>query len=122
MLSYFAQIMENNLDDPKNIAGLSTLLKDDDIESNMDLAELEREIANGAHISQEEEVNVAQEYRKEMDRLSRNFDIGMTITERERPKLQIVTETPDNSPVHSPVHSPAHSPAKSSRIIIPSHS
>ena len=122
MLSYFAQIMENNLDDPKNIAGLSSLLKDDDIESNMDLAELEREIANGAHISQEEEVNVAQEYRKEMDRLSRNFDIGMTITERERPKLQIVTDTPDNSPVHSPVHSPAHSPAKSSRIIIPSHS
>ena len=118
MLSYFAQIMENNLDDPKNIAGLSSLLKDDDIESNMDLAELEREIANGAHISQEEEVNVAQEYRKEMDRLSRNFDIGMTITERERPKLQIVTETPDSSPVHSP----AHSPAKSSRIIIPSHS
>ena len=26
--------MENNLDDPKNIAGLSTLLKDDDIVKN----------------------------------------------------------------------------------------
>ena len=113
--------MENNLDDPKNIAGLSNLLKDDDIESNMDLAELEREIANGAHISQEEEVNVAQEYRKEMDRLSRNFDIGMTITEKERPKLQISTESPDSSPAHSPARSPAHSPVRSSNNI-PSHS
>lgn len=113
--------MENNLDDPKNIAGLSNLLKDDDIESNTDLAELEREIANGAHISQEEEVNVAQEYRKEMDRLSRNFDIGMTITEKERPKLQISTESPDSSPAHSPARSPAHSPVRSSNNI-PSHS
>lgn len=66
----------SNLDDPKNIAGLSNLLQDDDLESTMDLAELEREIANGAAIDTSAEVNVADEYRKEMDRLSRNFDIG----------------------------------------------
>ena len=75
--------METNLDDPKNIAGLSNLIKDDDIDSNMDLDELEKEIANGAYISQEEEINVADEYRKEMSRISRNFDIG--ISENEQP-------------------------------------
>jgi hypothetical protein len=65
----------NNLNDPKNIAGLSNLI-DDDLESNMDLAELEREIAHGAHMNTTEEVNVAEEYKKEMERLSRNFDIS----------------------------------------------
>ena len=73
--------MENNLNDPKNIAGLSNLLKDDDIDSTLDLADLEREIASGAIMSTQAEVNVADEYRKEMERISRNFDIGMTIKE-----------------------------------------
>jgi hypothetical protein len=66
----------NNLNDPKNIAGLSSLIEDDDLDSTMDLAELEREIARGAVIDTTEEVNVADEYKKEMDRLSRNFDIS----------------------------------------------
>jgi hypothetical protein len=66
----------NNLNDPKNIAGLSNLIEDDDLESTMDLAELEQEIARGAIVEVSEEVNVADEYRKEMDRLSRNFDIA----------------------------------------------
>lgn len=73
--------MENNLNDPKNIAGLSNLLKDDDIDSTLDLADLEREIASGAIMSTQAEVNVADEYRKEMERISRNFDIGMTVKE-----------------------------------------
>lgn len=94
--------MENNLDDPKNIAGLSSLLRDDDIESNMDLAELEKEIASGAGISQQEEVNVAEEYRKEMDRLSRNFDIGMAITEREHTSIEYEAPSPIRSPTSSP--------------------
>ena len=68
--------MNNNLNDPKNIAGLSNLLRDDDIDSTMDLAELEREIASGAILETNEEINVADEFRKEMDRMSRNFDIG----------------------------------------------
>lgn len=110
--------MENNLDDPKNIAGLSNLLRDDDIESNMDLAELEREIANGAHISQEEEVNVAEQYRKEMDRLSRNFDIGMTVKEQEEPQLSIQTHSPSppRTPTYSLPRSPTHSPKHSNEI------
>lgn len=114
--------MENNLDDPKNIAGLSNLLKDDDIESNMDLAELEREIANGAHISQEEEVNVAEQYRKEMDRLSRNFDIGIADHDNENNGKKISIQT-HISPEHSPEHSPAQSPIHSTRHsnIIPSY-
>lgn len=66
----------NNLNDPKNIAGLSNLIADDDLESTMDLAELEREIARGAIVDVNEEVNVADEYKKEMDRMSRNFDIS----------------------------------------------
>lgn len=110
--------MENNLDDPKNIAGLSNLLRDDDIESNMDLAELEREIANGAHISREDEVNVADEYRKEMDRLSRNFDIGMVVNEQDRTQ----TSGNDNtitSPVNSPIQTPHQSPRHSN--IVPSY-
>lgn len=104
--------MENNLNDPKNIAGLSNLLRDDDVDSTMDLAELEREIASGAVLESNEEVNVADEYRKEMERLSRNFDIGMTITEPEPMSTQLDNDfTP--SPVHSvrSRHSPkSHSP------------
>jgi hypothetical protein len=64
-----------NLDDPKNIAGLSSLIEDD-VESTMDLGELELEIARGASVQPQESVDVAQEYRKEMDRISRNFDIA----------------------------------------------
>ena len=104
--------MENNLDDPKNIAGLSNLLKDDDVDSNMDLAELEKEIANGACITQEEEINIAEEYKNEMNRLSRNFDIGMNITEPTRKEI-----TPPVSPINtftiaSPKFSPKSSPKK----------
>ena len=115
--------MENNLDDSKNIAGLSNLIRDDDIASNMDLAELEREIANGAHISQEEEINVAEEYRKEMDRMSRNFDIG--VSDHDKTKLSVSTElSPVNSPIRSPTHSPPSSPTPSNhpKNTIPSYS
>lgn len=73
--------MDNNLNDPKNIAGLSGLLKDSDIDSNIDLAELEREISAGASSHQVNDINVADEYRKEMERMTRNFDIGMTVKE-----------------------------------------
>jgi hypothetical protein len=92
--------MDNNLNDPKNIAGLSNLLRDDDVDSTMDLAELEREIASGAVLETSTEVNVADEYRKEMERMSRNFDIGMTITEPDLISDQIDTEF-DQSPTHS---------------------
>jgi hypothetical protein len=94
--------MENNLDDPKNIAGLSSLLRDDDLESNMDLAELEKEIANGAHnIIQQNDINVADEYKKEMNRLSRNFDIPTYKEEMQPEPIQIPTMSSYNSPRHN---------------------
>ena len=71
----------NNLNDPKNIAGLSNLMLDDDVESNIDLAELEREIASGASVINTNQVNIAEDYRKEMERLSRNFDIGINMND-----------------------------------------
>jgi len=103
--------MENNLNDPKNIAGLSSLLRDDDIDSNMDLAELEREIANGiTNDNSEEIVNVAENYRQEMIRLSRNFDIG--ISSNNDSSFSKKQESPVSSPTnsvksrHSPIIKP----------------
>ena len=92
-----------NLNDPKNIAGLSNLIRDDDLESNLDLAELEREIANGTTYNQVEEVNVANEYRKEIERLSRNFDLEIHSQEKK--------------PTISPINSPETSPEQSYRSI-----
>jgi hypothetical protein len=96
--------MENNLDDPKNIAGLSNLLRDDDVDSNMDLAELEREIASGVGITQQEEINIAEEYKSEMNKLSRNFDIGMSINDQEKSR-EIEIHSPQHSPRYDNFHS-----------------
>jgi hypothetical protein len=104
--------MENNLDDPKNIAGLSNLLKDDDVDSNMDLAELEKEIANGACITQEEEINIAEEYKNEMTRLSRNFDIGMNITEPVKNEISPYASPINTFTTASPKVSPINTPKK----------
>jgi hypothetical protein len=68
----------NNLNEPKNIAGLSSLLYDnDDIDSTLDLSELEREIANGIdnNISTPD-INIADEYKKEMERITRNYELN----------------------------------------------
>jgi hypothetical protein len=73
-----ASVVDTNLDDPKNIAGLSGLLGS---ECGDDLDAIEREIADGAVMSQTEEINIANDYRREMERLTRNFDIGMPVTE-----------------------------------------
>lgn len=100
--------MDNNLNDPKNIAGLSGLLRDDDIDSNLDLAELEREIASGASIDTPEDINVADEYRKEMERMSRNFDIR---TEPTKLKIDDYNEPDESIPKfsHSPQNKFSHS-------------
>lgn len=105
--------METNIDDPKNIAGLSNLIKDDDIDSDMDLDELEKEIANGAHISQEE-INVADEYRKEMNRISRNFDIGISENEQ---KISSLNDNYNDDSVDEDNYISLDSP----KNIIPSH-
>ena len=102
--------MDNNLNDPKNIAGLSSLLRDDDIESTMDLAELEKEIANGISVDNSAEmVNIADSYRQEMLRLSRNFDIGLpsSMDSALRPQNDSPASTPRSiKSMHSPVLRP----------------
>lgn len=94
--------MENNLNDPKNIAGLSNLLREDDMDSNMDLAELEKEIARGAIFEQTEDLNVADDYRKEMERMSRNFDIGMSSSENRTAKIEEYDDADDDADDFNP--------------------
>lgn len=73
--------MENNLHEPKNIAGLSSLINDDDIASNVDLSELEKEIANGINLNyvdknkKENDVDFADEYKQEIERITRNYEL-----------------------------------------------
>jgi hypothetical protein len=93
--------MDNNINDPKNIAGLSNLLCNDDLESTMDLSELEREIAVGSEVDITEDINVADAYREEMDRLSRNFDIGIT-TEDENETVFDLPESPKRTSIITP--------------------
>jgi hypothetical protein len=87
----------DSIDDPKNIVGLSGLLDDDDIESNIDLGDLEREISKGTLITKDEERDIADDFKNEMDRLSRNFNIN---TEPEE------TMSSNNSPNSTPPASP----------------
>lgn len=89
----------NSISDPKNVVGLAGLLKDDDIESNIDLGDLEREIAKGAAITEDEEQNIADAFKNDMERLSRNFNVNMAM-EGNHESL---------SPIISPVASPAPS-------------
>jgi hypothetical protein len=89
--------MDTNLDDPKNIAGLSGLLGS---ECGDDLDDIEREIANGAVMSQTEEVNIANDYRREMERLTRNYDIRMPVTENHHDSPASVLSI--KSRLHSP--------------------
>lgn len=95
-----------DINDSKNIVGLSSLMKDDDLESNMDLAELEREIANGAAaMDVKEEVNAADEYQKEMDRFTRNFDMPSNFEPELEPVEIPIEHTPE--PIPSPPSPPA---------------
>lgn len=73
--------MENNLHEPKNIAGLSSLINDEDISSNVDLSELEKEIANGVNLNyveknkSENNIDFAVEYKQEIERITRNYEL-----------------------------------------------
>ena len=99
--------MDGNINDPKNIAGLSNLLCNDDLESTVDLSELEREVAIGTELDVNEEVNVADAYREEMSRLSRNFDIGVTIENEPEPEPETALRiSPPQSPKWEPVIAP----------------
>ena len=99
--------MDGNINDPKNIAGLSNLLCNDDLESTVDLSELEREVAIGTELDVNEEVNVADAYREEMSRLSRNFDIGVTIENEPEPEPETALRiSSPQSPKWEPVIAP----------------
>jgi hypothetical protein len=96
--------VDTNLDDPKNIAGLSGLLGS---ECGDDLDAIEREIADGAVMSQTEEINIANDYRREMERLTRNFDIGMPVTENQPDSpLSVASMAQVQSPAMSIARSP----------------
>lgn len=65
--------MEYQINDPKNIIGLSSLMKNDN--DNYDITNLEQEIINGANLLVNEEEDVTNQYKQDMDRLSTTFNI-----------------------------------------------
>mgnify|MGYP000964882519 CR=1 FL=1 len=94
----------HNLNEPKNIAGLSSLLTDnDDIDSTLDLSELEREIANGIDNKiSTPDINIADEYKKEMERITRNYELNNddneSIHNYNEDKYAEYNNEPDNPP------------------------
>lgn len=86
-----------NLDDPKNVAGLSSLLDNDDLESNFDISELEKEIANGAAIDEEESFNLADAFKQDMEKIRQDFDIGSSIKKEPTSPTNSIKSNYDNS-------------------------
>jgi hypothetical protein len=68
--------MEFNINDPKNIIGISRLMSDD---TTRNILELEKEIINGSDIKEEEENN-ADQFKQDMERLAKTYDIETTET------------------------------------------
>ncbi len=69
--------MEFNIDDPRNIVGISPLMSDD---NSRDILELERQIINGTNIQEEEDLE-SKKFKREMDRLAKTYDLDGTILE-----------------------------------------
>jgi hypothetical protein len=67
-----------SIHDPKNLVGISSLIDNDDINSEIDLGKIEQEIIQGAKIDQANTVDHAAEYKKEMERISQNLHISST--------------------------------------------
>ena len=67
----------DSINDPKNMIGLSSLIDDDDLGSEIDLAKIEREIIQGARINNTKIVNHADEYKKEMEKISQNINFAI---------------------------------------------
>lgn len=65
-----------SIHDPKNLVGLSSLIDDDDINSEIDLGKIEQEIIQGAKLNNINVVDHAAEYKKEMERISQNLHIS----------------------------------------------
>lgn len=66
----------SDLNNPKNIIGMGDILADDD--EDIDIDEIERSITSGVSIRRKEEktVDMAKEYSKEIEDLSRRFKVG----------------------------------------------
>jgi hypothetical protein len=65
-----------SIHDPKNVVGISALIDNDDINSDIDLGMIEREIIQGAQINGLNQIDHAAEYKKEMQRISQNLQIS----------------------------------------------
>jgi hypothetical protein len=65
-----------SIHDPKNLVGISSLIDDDDINSEIDLGKIEQEIIQGAKLDNINTVDHAAEYKKEMERISQNLHIS----------------------------------------------
>ncbi len=66
----------SDLNNPKNIIGMGDILADDD--EDIDIDEIEKSITSGISIKKKDEKNVdmAKEYSKEIEELSRRFRVG----------------------------------------------
>ena len=95
-----------HINDPKNIAGLSNLIRDDNLDSAFDLAELEREIANGVSNTKSEEPNFADDYRKEIEQLSRNFDLESSVKQSHTNISPVSSPEQFNRSITNTVNSP----------------
>jgi len=65
-----------SIHDPKNLVGISSLIDNDDINSEIDLGRIEQEIIQGAKIGGSNTIDHAAEYKKEMERISQNIHIS----------------------------------------------
>lgn len=63
--------MEFNVNDPKNIVGISSLMSDD---NSREILELEKLIISGTNVQEEEDVD-AKQFKREMERLSKTYDL-----------------------------------------------
>lgn len=65
-----------SIHDPKNIIGVAALMDDDDINSQLNLEDLEKEVITGANIdSNYDQIDHAEEYKKEMERIQQRIQI-----------------------------------------------
>lgn len=65
-----------SIHDPKNLVGISALIDNDDINSEIDLGKIEQEIIQGAKIDSDDTIDHAAEYKKEMEKISQNIHIS----------------------------------------------
>lgn len=89
----------DTIQDPKNIVGISELIDNDDVSSEIDLGKLEQEIIRGARMDSSDSVDHAAEYKKEMERITSTLNMP-------RPDTSFnIQDDDDVASVASQVHS-----------------